>query len=38
MVAYLEGLTLMAKTNNDPEIIRQLGPAMLKLAVSKGEH
>ena len=38
MVAYLEGLTLMAKTNNDPEVIRQLGPAMLKLAVSKGEQ
>lgn len=38
MVAYLEGLTLMAKTNNDPEIIRQLGPAMLKLAVSKRDH
>ncbi len=33
MVAYLEGLTLMAKTWNDPEIVRTLGPAMLKLAV-----
>ena len=33
MVAYLEGLTLMAKTWNDPEIVRVLGPAMLKLAV-----
>ena len=33
MVAYLEGLTLMAKTWNDPEIVRALGPAMLKLAV-----
>jgi TetR/AcrR family transcriptional repressor of nem operon len=32
MVAYLEGLTLMAKTRNDPEVLRQLGPAMLKLA------
>jgi TetR/AcrR family transcriptional repressor of nem operon len=33
MVAYLEGLTLMAKTWNDPEIVRTLGPAMLQLAV-----
>ena len=33
MVAYLEGLTLMAKTWNDPEVVRTLGPAMLKLAV-----
>jgi TetR/AcrR family transcriptional repressor of nem operon len=34
MLAYLEGLTLMAKTRNDPEVIRTLGPAMLKLAVA----
>ncbi len=33
MVAYLEGLTLMAKTWNDPAVVRTLGPAMLKLAV-----
>lgn len=33
MVAYLEGLTLMAKTHNDPDIVKQLGPAMLGLAV-----
>lgn len=33
MVAYLEGLTLMAKTWNDPEVVRTLGTAMLKLAV-----
>lgn len=33
MVAYLEGLTLMAKTRNDSEVIKKLGPAMLKLAV-----
>ena len=33
MVAYLEGLTLIAKTWNDPEVIRTLGPAMLTLAV-----
>ncbi len=33
MVAYLEGLTLLAKTQNDPEVVRQLGPAMLNLVV-----
>jgi TetR/AcrR family transcriptional repressor of nem operon len=33
MVAYIEGLTLMAKTLNDPEVVKTLGPAMLKLAV-----
>ncbi len=37
MVAYLEGLSLMAKTHNDPDILRQLGPAMLGLAVPPGE-
>ncbi len=37
MVAYLEGLSLMAKTHNDPEIVKQLGPAMLKLAVPLSE-
>jgi TetR/AcrR family transcriptional repressor of nem operon len=33
MVAYLEGISLMAKTRNDPDIVRKLGPAMLNLAV-----
>lgn len=33
MVAYLEGVTLMAKTRNDVEVLRRLGPAMLKLAI-----
>lgn len=37
MVAYLEGLSLMAKTHNDPEIVKRLGPAMLKLIVPSGE-
>ena len=32
MVAYIEGLTLVAKANNDPEVVRKLGPAILKLA------
>jgi len=33
MVAYIEGLTLLAKTHNDPEVVKTLGPAMLKLVV-----
>ncbi len=38
MVAYLEGISLMAKTRNDPEVVRQLGPAMLGLAVPAGKR
>jgi len=37
MVAFLEGISLMAKTRNDPEVVRKLGPAMLKLAVPVGK-
>jgi len=37
MVAYLEGLTLLAKTQNDPEVVRKLGPAMLNLTVPVSE-
>lgn len=37
MVVYLEGLSVMAKTCNDPGIVQQLGPAMLKLAVPRNE-
>ena len=33
MVAYVEGIMLMAKTRNDPEIIRQLGPAMVDIRI-----
>lgn len=35
MVAYLEGIMLMAKTRNDPEIIRQLGPAMVDIRIPR---
>ncbi len=35
MVAYVEGIMLMAKTRNDPEIIRQLGPAMVDIRIPK---
>ncbi|MFQ5642283.1 MAG: TetR family transcriptional regulator C-terminal domain-containing protein [Thiogranum sp.] len=37
MVAYIEGLSLMAKTNNDPVIVEKLGPAVLGLAVLPGQ-
>ena len=37
MVAYIEGLSLMAKTHNDPDVVRRLGPAMLGLAVPVGQ-
>lgn len=33
MVAYAEGIMLMAKTQNDPEVIRNLGPAMADLRI-----
>ena len=28
MLAFLEGMILMAKTENDPEVLYKLGPAM----------
>lgn len=33
MLAYLEGVILLAKTRNDPDVIRILGPAMLTLRI-----
>ena len=38
MVVFLEGLSVMAKTYNDPGIVQQLGPAMLKLAVPRNAN
>lgn len=35
MFAYLEGLMLMAKTNNDPEVVRQLGSAVLGIRIGE---
>lgn len=35
MFAYMEGLMLMAKTNNDPDIVRRLGHAMLGIRVGE---
>ena len=33
MLAYMEGTILLAKTSNDPEIIRTLGPAIKTLRI-----
>jgi TetR/AcrR family transcriptional regulator, transcriptional repressor for nem operon len=37
MLAYLEGVILLAKTHNDPELVRQLGPAIQTLRVPMGK-
>ncbi len=33
MLGYLEGIQLLAKTRNDPELIRRLGPAVKSIRV-----
>lgn len=33
MLAYLEGIILLAKTDNDPEVVRRLGPAIKTLRI-----
>lgn len=33
MLAYIEGMLLMAKTANDPEVIKQLGPAFAQIRI-----
>jgi TetR/AcrR family transcriptional repressor of nem operon len=33
MLGYLEGIQLLAKSRNDPDVIRQLGPALKTLRV-----
>jgi TetR/AcrR family transcriptional repressor of nem operon len=35
MVAYVEGIMLLAKTRNDPEVIRQLGPAVVDIRIPR---
>ncbi len=35
MFAYIEGIMLMAKTRNDPDVIQQLGPAMAEIRIRK---
>lgn len=36
MMAYLEGLILMAKTRNDPELIRRLGAGIQDIRIENG--
>ena len=38
MLAYLEGMILLAKTRNDPEVIRDLGPAIKTLRIERGSE
>jgi TetR/AcrR family transcriptional repressor of nem operon len=33
MLAYLEGVILLAKTRNDPEVVRQLGPGIKSIRI-----
>lgn len=33
MLAYIEGMILLAKTSNDPEVVRNLGPAIFNLRI-----
>lgn len=35
MFSYMEGLMLLAKTRNDPEVIRELGSAMLNIRIAE---
>jgi TetR/AcrR family transcriptional repressor of nem operon len=37
MLAYMEGVMLMAKTRNDPEVIRRLGPAVVELRIAAAQ-
>lgn len=37
MLGYLEGLLLLAKSRNDPEIISRLGPAITSIQIHKDE-
>ncbi|MES9971796.1 MAG: TetR family transcriptional regulator C-terminal domain-containing protein, partial [Candidatus Thiodiazotropha sp.] len=33
MLAYLEGVILLAKARNDPEVVRELGPAIKSIRI-----
>ena len=37
MIAYIEGVMLMAKTRNDPEVIRTLMPAVSEIRICQAE-
>ncbi|MCG7962954.1 MAG: TetR/AcrR family transcriptional regulator, partial [Candidatus Thiodiazotropha taylori] len=32
-LAYLEGVILLAKTRNDPDVVRNLGPAIKSIRI-----
>jgi TetR/AcrR family transcriptional repressor of nem operon len=38
MLAYLEGVILLAKAQNDPELLYRLGPAIKSLRIEAGER
>lgn len=38
MLAFLEGIILLAKTRNDPEVVRILGPAIKTLRIELGNR
>lgn len=38
MLAYFEGVMMMAKTANDPEVIRQLAPAFADIRIARGRR
>jgi TetR/AcrR family transcriptional repressor of nem operon len=38
MLAYLEGMILMAKAENDPEVIYRLGPALKTIRIETNRH
>ncbi|MCU7919528.1 MAG: hypothetical protein KZQ95_14405 [Candidatus Thiodiazotropha sp. (ex Epidulcina cf. delphinae)] len=35
MLAYLEGVILLAKTRNDPEVVQILGPAIKTIRIER---
>ncbi len=37
MIAYMEGVSLLGKTFNDPEIMKKLGQGVLSLCIEKNE-
>ena len=38
MMAYLEGMILIAKAQNDPEVIYRLGPALKTIRIESCSH
>jgi len=38
MMAYLEGMILIAKAQNDPEVIYRLGPALKFIRIETNTH